>query len=122
MRAGAEADEVVRVRVGVAGELVPVARELRQQRPPLGVLFEIAPDDEERRAHAVAREQLGEARQAAAQDREARRARRRLRERVDAVVAGDRVEIDGHAEDAIAHPRHYPARPCPTCLPRRAPI
>ena len=101
MRARAQADEVVRVRVRVAGQLVPVARERRQRRPPLGVVFQIGADDEEGGAHAVPREQLGEARQAAPQDREARRLGRRAGQRVDAVVAGDRVEIDGHATEAI---------------------
>ena len=68
---------------------------------PLGVLLEVGAHDEEGGPHAVAREQVGEAGQAAPQDREARRLGRRVRQGVDAVVAGDRVEIDGHATEAI---------------------
>ena len=50
-------------------------------------------------ARAVTREQLGEARQAAAQDRVARALGRRSRQRVDAPVALDGVEVHGDRDD-----------------------
>ena len=69
-RRARQAREVVAVRVRVVGELVPRARQLGEQRPPLGVLLQVRADDEERGAQVVPREQLGEARQAAPQDGE----------------------------------------------------
>ncbi len=100
MRAASQAHEVVGVRVRVAGQLVAVARQLGEQPPAFAVVVQILADDEERGAHAVAREQLGEARQAAPQHGGARGLGRRAGERVNPVVAGDGVQIDGHADQA----------------------
>ena len=113
-----------RVGVGVVGELVPGARELGEQRPPLGVLVEIARRRRRRwRARRGARTAPRSAAGSGAGSRRARPRRRRVREGVDAVVAGDGVEIDGDADDRDLASRLPRYRSMPAMLTTaRAPI
>ena len=85
-----EARQLVGMRVAVVAELVAIARQLRQLLAAGDVGRDVAADDEEGGVDAPAREQLGEARQPAAQDDVGQLARRRA-EAVDAVIAAEGI-------------------------------
>ena len=78
---------------------MPGASQIGQYLAPLGVFFKVAPDYEECGANAVAGKQVGQPGQTAAQDNMPDLVRRAAGQRVDAEIALDRIEVDGHGND-----------------------
>ena len=99
----AQANQIVRMRVAVTGDLVTSLGQIREDASSFGILQEIATYGEQRGANTVASKQLAKPRKRAPQNGIAGVLGRRLAQSVDSVVALDSVEVDGHRNDRIGH-------------------
>jgi hypothetical protein len=80
----------------MAGDLVTSLGQIRKHASPFGIGLKIAPHRKERCANTVASEEVAEPRKRPSQNGVAGGLGRRLTQGMDAVVALDSVEVDGH--------------------------
>ena len=119
MRAGAQADEVVRVRVRVAGELVPVAR---QRRPAPPAPRRRPPDRRRRRRRWRARRAARTARRSAAGSAAGSRSAPARAARRAARGCGSSRRSRRDRPTRCRCDLHYPALPCLSGVTTPAPI